>query len=262
MAEDVWAVGERYEPYVGRWSRRVAQDFLRWLSPPADARWLDVGCGTGALTEAITSMTAPSSVTALDASAEFLQTARGRMGTRAYLIRGAADSLPLEDAVVDCVVSGLALNFFPDPSAAVAEMRRVTGDGGTIAAYVWDYADGMQMMRAFWDAAVSLDPTAQSLHEGRRFPLCQPEPLAALFVDAGLGDVSVTSLEVATAFADFDDYWTPFLGGQGPGPGYCVALPDPQRDRLRERLRETLPVQADGSIPLTARAWGIRGSVT
>jgi hypothetical protein len=138
-------------------------------------------------------------------------------------------------------------------------MSRVVRAGGTVAVYVWDYADGMQVMRFFWDAAVALDHAAAELDEGRRFPLCAPSALDALFRDAGLDEVDTRAIDVPTRFRDFDDYWSPFLGGQGPAPGYAAALDDRRRTALRERLEATLPVAADGSIPLTARAWAVRG---
>jgi hypothetical protein len=154
----------------------------------------------------------------------------------------------------------LVLNFVPDPRAVLGEMRRVTAADGTIGAYVWDYAGRMELMRHFWDAAVALDGDAARLDEGNRFPLCRPETLRALFADAGLGAVEVTAIDIAPTFADFDDYWRPFLGGQGPAPAYAMALDEAARTRLRERLRERLPARADGSISLVARAWAIRAS--
>jgi hypothetical protein len=143
----------------------------------------------------------------------------------------------------------------------MAEMARVTGRGGTIAAYVWDYAEGMQLIRFFWDAAVALDPAAARMDEGPRFPLCRPDALVQLFAAAGLQRVEVTAIDIPTPFASFDDYWRPFLGGQGPAPAYAMALDEAARARLRDRLRERLPAQADGSIRLTARAWAARGTV-
>jgi hypothetical protein len=119
----------------------------------------------------------------------------------------------------------------------------------------------MQLMRYFWDAAVTLDPGIAALDEGRRFPLCQPEPLAELFNSAGLSDIEVRAIDVPTRFRDFDDYWSPFLGGQGPAPAYVMSLPDEQRTALREYLRSTLPTADDGSIYLIARAWAVRGMV-
>ena len=117
------------------------------------------------------------------------------------------------------------------------------------------------MMRYFWDAAVALDPAAAELAEAHRFPLCQPDPLRLLWTDAGLGAVTVSPIEVPTVFVDFDDYWGPFLGGQGPAPGYAMSLPVQQRDALRDRIRATLVSTADGSIPLIARAFAVRGTL-
>lgn len=262
MVHEVWAVGEAYEAYVGRWSRRVAEAFVRWLDVPAGRRWLDVGCGTGALTATVLAVADPAEVVGVDSSEGFLATARARIADqRASFHPADARELPLPDRRFDAVVSGLTLNFVPDPSRAAAELARVTTPGGVAAAYVWDYADGMDMMRHFWDAAAALDPAAAELDEGRRFPLCRKEPLGLLWTEAGLGNVTVDAVEVPTVFADFDDYWTPFLGGQGPAPGYAMSLTEERRSALREELRTRLPSTSDGSIPLTARAWAVRGTV-
>ena len=258
---DTWQRGDAYEQYVGRWSRRVAPQFLDWLGIPAGRRWLDVGCGTGALCEAIIHQCAPETVTGVEPSEGFLATAKANLAGRAVLLQGSAAAIPLPDSSVDVVVSGLVLNFVPDPRAALAEMARVTGEGGTVAAYVWDYAGKMELMQFFWESAVELDPNVRKLVEGSRFPLCRPEALQELFAGAGLGNVESGGIDLATTFADFDDYWRPFLGGQGPGPAYAMSLSEEPRARLRDRIRERLPVQADGSIQLTARAWAIRGSV-
>jgi hypothetical protein len=160
---------------------------------------------------------------------------------------------------VTVVASGLVLNFIPDLPAALSEMIRVTAPGGTIAAYVWDYADGMEMLRHFWDTAVALDPSAASLHEGTRFPLCNPAALRAAFAGAGLAQIETSGLEIPTPFADFEEYWTPFLGGQGPAPAYAMSLPEEQRTRLKETLRARLPMDAGGAIALTALVWAVRG---
>jgi SAM-dependent methyltransferase len=261
MTHDVWAAGDAYEAYVGRWSRRVAEAFLTWLEPPAGWRWLDVGCGTGALSAAVLARADPAQVTGVDPSEGFLAEARRRLAdARVTFQAGDARSLPLPDDAYDAVASGLAVNFVPEPDRAVAEFVRVLAPGGLAAAYVWDYAEGMEMMKRFWDAAAELDPTAGELDEGRRFPLCRPERLLQLWTDAGLTDVTVRPIDIPTVFADFDDYWRPFLGGQGPAPGYAMSLPADRRDALRDRLRETLPAGADASIALTARAWAVRGT--
>jgi len=258
LTHDVWSSGDPYEAYVGRWSRRVAPLFLAWLGVAAGRRWLDVGCGTGALTATVLGAASPQRVVAVDPSEGFLATARAKVTDPLVEFRvGDARQLPVADASVDAVVSGLALNFVPEPAAAVAEFARVAVPGGVVAAYVWDYAEGMVMMRYFWEAAASVDPGSAALDEGDRFPICRPEALADLW--SGFGDVSVDAIEIPTVFADFDDYWTPFLGGQGAAPGYLMSRPVEERDAVRELLRSRLPAEADGSIPLTARAWAVRG---
>jgi SAM-dependent methyltransferase len=257
-----WAVGDAYEAYVGRWSRRVAAGFVRWLAVPAGRRWLDVGCGTGALTGTVLAAADPARIVGVDPSAGFLATARTRLaGPRAGFAIGDARSLPLPDHRFDAVISGLALNFVPEPDRAAAEFARVAAPGGTAAAYVWDYAEGMAMMRHFWDAAAALDPAAAGLDEGRRFPLCRPEPLRRLWAGAGLRDAGVEAIEIPTVFAGFDDLWRPFLGGQGPAPGYAMSLSEAHRNDLRDLLRDRLPAGPGETISLTARAWAVRGVV-
>ena len=258
---DTWERGSPYERYVGRWSRQVAPLFLSWLNIPAGRRWLDVGCGTGALCAAIMDRCSPSSVVGVEPSEGFLKTAKENLAGRAALHQGSATAIPLGDAAVDVVVSGLVLNFVPDQRAALLEMARATGKGGTIAAYVWDYAGKMELMRFFWDAAVELDADAAKLDEGVRFPLCRPEALKNFFASTGLEEVEVKPIDIPTPFANFDDYWQPFLGGQGPAPAYAMSLDETARARLQDRIRGRLPTGADGSISLTARAWAARASV-
>jgi SAM-dependent methyltransferase len=261
MSPEAWASGAAYESYVGRWSRLVAKEFLSWLAVPPGKRWLDVGCGTGALSGMILAMASPAQVDAVDRSEGYVAYAREQAtDPRVRFEVADAQALPSPSDSYDAVVSGLMLNFVPDPARAVAEMARVSRSGGVVATYVWDYAGRMELMRQFWDAAGALDPAARDLDEGRRFPLCRPEPLAALFAGAALADVEPRAIEVPTVFRDFDDYWTPFLGGQGPAPGYAMSLDEPRRAALRERLRAALPTGPDGSIRLVARAWGVRGT--
>lgn len=258
---DVWAGAAAYEQYVGRWSRLVAASFISWLGAAPGASWLDVGCGTGALSEAILALAAPARVEGVDPSAAYIAHVRARVADpRARFLEGDAERLPQAVASVDVAVSGLVLNFVPHPEAALAEMARVVRPGGTVGAYVWDYAGQMDLMRYFWDAAVALDPNAAHLDEGRRFPICRPDALAGLFRAAGLVHVETRAIDVPTRFRDFDDYWSPFLGGQGPAPGYAIRLTEEQRGRLRERVRAALPVGPGGAIELLARAWAVRGS--
>lgn len=259
-SHDVWASGDSYEPYVGRWSRLVAQEFIHWLDGPEDRRWLDVGCGTGALSQTILNVANPKMVKGIDSSEGFLKSARNRINhSQAEFEVGDAQSLPVKSETYDVAVSGLVLNFVPQPIRMVAEMGRTVCKGGGVALYVWDYARRMQFMRHFWNAASALDPAALDLDEGRRFPLCNPDALTRLFEEAGLADVETRSIDISTDFKDFDDYWRPFLGGQGSAPGYAMSLPEVHRAQLRERLYNSLPFAVDGSIPLVARAWAVRG---
>ena len=259
---DSWASGQSYECYVGGWSRLVAAEFVARLGVPPGARWLDVGSGTGALTEAVLGCCAPEHVVGVEPSAAFREYAEAHVpDPRASFRPGDAQTLPVGDGDFDVVVSGLVLNFVPDRAAALAEMRRAVRPGGTIAAYVWDYPGAMQLMTHFWTAAVALDPAAQSLDEAARFDFCRPDPLRELFADAGLRDVDVEPIVVATDFRSFDDYWTPFLGGTGTAPAYVSSLSDDHRAALRGLLRARLPTADDGSIHLTARAWAVRGTV-
>lgn len=259
-ATDPWGSGSAYERYMGRWSRHVATEFVRWLAVPPGRRWMDVGCGTGVLTRTILEIAAPSEIVGVDPSGDFVAYATAQTtDPRARFVVGDAEDLPSADGAFDAVVAGLVLNFVAEPGAALRELVRVTAPGGTIAAYVWDYREGMQFIRTFWDAAIALDAAAGSLHQGERFPLARPDALVALFERASLQGVASRPIEIPTRFADFDDFWAPFLGGTGPAPGYVATLDDEGRTALRERLRASVPTEPDGSIPLSARAWAVRG---
>ena len=259
-ADEVWQQGSGYESYIGRWSRLVGRRFIAWLEPRAGLAWLDVGCGTGALTAIVLEDAEPKSVVGVDPSSGFIDHARTLVDDpRVRFAVGDAQELPVDDASVDAAVSGLVLNFVPDPGRAVAEMRRATRTGGTVAAYVWDVAGEMQLIRRFWDAAIAEDPAAADLDEARRYPLAARSPIEALFRGSGLESVETAAIDVPTVFRDFDDLWTPFLAGQGPGPVYVASLETAARDGLRERLRGSVPTEVDGSIHLIARAWAVRG---
>jgi SAM-dependent methyltransferase len=257
---DSWVAGDAYEAYMGRWSRPLARAFVEWLHPKPSARWLEVGCGTGALTATVCDLCEPASVVACDPSEAFIEYARKNLSdARVSFVVAGAEELPSRDGGFDDVVSGLVLNFLPDPARAVACIRERLRPGGTVAAYVWDYAEGLELLRSFWEEAVASDPRAAALDEGRRFPLCRRPALASLFRAAGLAQVETHPLEMRTDFATFDDYWTPFLRGTGPAPSYVASLDPPGRERLRERLRRRLHAGSDARIHLGARAWAVRG---
>lgn len=253
---DAWSVGNNYEQYMGRWSRRLAGRFLDWLAPPRDADWLDIGCGTGALTGAILERAKPRSILALDPSADFVAYARaGIADDRASFVVGDASALPAT-AGVDVVAAALVLNFIPDRVAALREMRRVLKPGGILSFYVWDYPrGGMGMIDAFWKAAAELDPRAAALDEALRFPFCTQDGLVALCRDADLAAPIIEAIETKTEFTDFDAFWHPFTLGAGPAPGYCMSLPVEAREALRQRLAERL---GSGPIRLGARAWAVK----
>lgn len=170
----MWAAGEAYEPYVGRWSRLVAARFVRWLDAAPGGSWRDVGCGTGAVTQAVLDAADPAAVVGIDPSEGYLAYARAHVrDPRARFVRADAVHLPFADAAASAAVSGLVLNFVPDAPRAAAEMVRVVRPGGLVGVYLWDYGEGgMEAIRAFWDAATALDPQARTLDEAVRFPLC------------------------------------------------------------------------------------------
>jgi ubiquinone/menaquinone biosynthesis C-methylase UbiE len=258
---DLWESGAGYESYVGRWSRRVAERFIRSLLAPPGARWVDVGSGTGAVTETILRLADPASVVGIDPSVAFVSFARAQLtDPRARFDVGDGAALPLPGDAADVVVSGLVLNFVADPVAMLGEMRRVTRAGGTVAIYVWDYADGMAMMRHFWDAAIEQDEAVRETAETFMFEICRPEPLADALRRAGLTEVEVEPIDVPTVFRDFDDYWRPFLMATAPAPRHAMSLSETGREDLRRRLQARLPTEPDGSIHLTARAWAARGT--
>jgi SAM-dependent methyltransferase len=259
---DRWAAGSAYEDFMGRWSRQLAPHFVSWLRIPGGVHWLDVGCGTGALAHAICSHAQPASVLACDPAEPLIEYARGhsRDARTSFMVAGAG-GLPSRADGYGSVTSLLALNFFPDPAAAIHEMRSLTASRGTVSACVWDYAGGMELLRRFWDAVVAVDATARELDEGERFPLCRPDALSSLFRAGGLKDVRCEPIEIPTAFASFDDYWRSLLGGTGPAPSYVASLDADRRTTLARKLERTLPRGIGGTIPLTARAWAVRGTV-
>jgi SAM-dependent methyltransferase len=257
---DSWDSGESYELYMGRWSKLIALKFLNWLNPPINLSWLDIGCGTGALTKAIYDNSQPKSITGIDPSAEFLNKAKEKIFNKAEFIVGTSTNIPKEKETFDKVVSGLALNFFQDIDGSFSEIKRVLKKNGEISAYVWDYSDRMDFLRLFWDAVKMIDPDAQNLDEGIRFPICSIINLKKIFQEADLFDIETTYLDINTIFFNFEDFWKPFLGGQGPAPSYLHSLTAGLQNRIKTKISETITFESDGSIKLLARAIAIRGT--
>jgi trans-aconitate methyltransferase len=257
-----WGSAGPYEYYAGRWSRKVASEFLDWISVPPGRAWADVGCGTGALVESILAKCAPASIVAVDKAEGFVSQARqNNTDPRVSFETADATQLPWDRANFDATVSGLVLNFVPNYKAVTKEMARVTKPGGMVAAYVWDYGQSMQMMRHFWAAAIAVSPHDAKLDQGERFPICQPEPLQALFQETGLSSVTCRAIDIPTVFRDFNDYWSPFLGKQGAAPTYLASVNDETREKIRALLESRLVPSADGTIALRARAWAVQGIV-
>jgi ubiquinone/menaquinone biosynthesis C-methylase UbiE len=255
---DAWSAAQSYEQYMGRWSRQVAAHFLDWAAPPGGAAWLEIGCGTGALTATILAQAVPRTILSIDQSADFIAYARSAIDDpRARFEVADALTLPAAGASIDVVASALVVNFIADRPAALAEMQRLLKPGGLLAFYVWDYpGGGIGFISAFWKAAVALDPQAGALREGIRFPFCTRDGLAAICRDAGLRSVTVEPIETDITFPDFDAFWQPFTLGAGPAPGYYAGLPKEHQAALRACLAEDLGT--DGPIRFDARAWGVK----
>jgi ubiquinone/menaquinone biosynthesis C-methylase UbiE len=252
--------GGGYDKWMGRWSRLLAHEFLNWLNLPSKLRWLDLCCGSGVLTEAIVAGFAPARVAGIDASPQQIEFASSHRARPAVSFETAdAVALPFGDASFDVAVSGLGLNYVPDPERALQEMRRVLVPEGTIAVYLWDYGEGARFLRYFWNAAAAVDREALVYDQAQRFPLCNPEAMRKLIKGVGLKEVRTRPLDITTRFASFDDYWQPLLAGQGSAPNYLATRDERTQIAIRERLRNSLTADSDGAIELPARAWAVCG---
>ena len=222
---DSWKNGFAYDQFMGRWSKLVSEKFLTWFDASSGQTWLDVGCGTGNLTRGILKTRQPGKIVSIDSSPAFIFHAKKSITDPLVNFSVCnAQMLSLHSKSMDAVVSGLVLNFVPEPQEAIAEMMRVAKPGGKIGAFVWDYADGMQFLRYFWDAAIAIDPDAEAYDEGSRFPICQNGQLARMFQVAGIQQIEAKAIEIMTEFQNFDDYWQPFLGNVGAAPSYLKRL--------------------------------------
>lgn len=261
MTGEMWADGDGYDDFMGRWSKHAAENFVPWLDVPPTKQWLDVGCGTGQLIAVIDTLAAPTSIVGVDPSMGFIRTGLARSGSRAtdFLI-GDGRRLPFAANGFDTAVSGLVLNFVPEPERLIEEQIRVVRPGGTIGGYVWDATERLEFLQYFWEAAIDLDPSAGEIYDRIRSSSLQPAGLRRIADTAGLEAIRVRGINILTQFDGFADFWRPFIGAHGPAPAYAAGLSEEMRVELRERLRSSLPINADGSIGLSARAWAVRGT--
>jgi len=259
--DPIFSAAEAYERFMGRWSRGLAPLFVRFAGMRDGDSVLDVGSGTGSLTAAVARVAPSSHILGIDPSAPYVALAESQQGSALIQFEtGDAQQMRFENATFDRTLSLLVVNFIPDARKALGEMKRVTKSNGTVAAAVWDYGDGMEMLRVFWDEAVALTPAAAAKDE-RNMPFCRRGELAALWREQGLQDVVEEGLTVETRFASFDDFWTPFLERQGPAGAYVASLSAEERDALRLRLRRRLlGAGPDNAIIMHARAWAVRGT--
>lgn len=259
VIDDSWRSGTAYERFMGRWSSVVSKKFLSWFDIPPSRSWLDVGCGTGSLTKLILERNRPKKITGIDSSSDLILHAQHSIIDPLVQFKvSLAESMNVDSDSIDAVVSGLVLNFILQPKIAISEMLRVTKPGGKIGIFLWDYEKEMQMLRYFWDVAVELDDNAHKYDEGVRFPLCKKGNLEALFREIGLKQIESTAIDIKTIFRNFDDYWQPFLCKVGPAPTYVMSLDHKNRQKLKEQLFKALPINNDGTISLSARAWAVK----
>lgn len=249
-----------YERFMGRWSRLLAPAFVAFAGVRNGDRVLDVGTGTGSVASAIEAEMRSSEIVGVDPSEGFIAYARKNAKSgRVHFEVGDGQALKFKDASFDRTLALLVMNFIPDHDKAVAEMRRVTRPGGVVSACVWDYNEGMQMLRFFWDEAVALDPAIEPKDE-RHMKLSHQGQLVALWKQAGLVNVQEQPLTIDQAYASFDDYWGPFTKGAGPGGAYVVSLPADRRQKLEANMRKrVLGDRQDGAFTLKAKAWCVRG---
>jgi SAM-dependent methyltransferase len=247
--------GDKYDRFMGRYSRELSPRLIEFGRVEPGMAVVDVGCGPGPLTERLVERVGAGSVAAADPSEPFVTAARERAPS-ADVRQAAAEELPWEDDSFDAALSQLVVNFMRDADAGVSEMRRVVRPDGVVAACTWSYADDMQMLRGFWDAARRLDSGAPD--EGSQMRYRTVEELDELWRRVGLTEVETDHLSVETGYTDFDDLWEPFTYGVGPAGVYLAKLDSEQRDQVRTELFKGLG-EPTGAFTLTATACAVRG---
>ena len=248
---------EAYDRHVGRYGAALSRAHIAAADVRAGGRVLDVGCGPGALTEALAETVGPERVAAVDPSASFVEVCRHRVPGADVRV-GTAEQLPNFGTTFDVVMSQLVVNFMTDAVAGVQAMRGTARHRGLVTSCVWDYADAMTMLRVFWEAALQLDPAAPD--EGKTMRYCSEDALGALWEQSGLHGVETGELVVEASYESFDDYWTPFPTGLGPSGAYCASLDPDRQDALRRACFRRLGEPSE-PFTLRARAWFVRGRV-
>jgi ubiquinone/menaquinone biosynthesis C-methylase UbiE len=254
---------DKYDSFMGRWSRRLAPLFIDFAGLTAGDSILDVGCGTGSLAFALVERANVASVEAIDYEQQFVDAARERnTDPRIKIQRGDACQLEFSDGQFDRALSMLVLQFVTDPERAVFEMRRVVHPGGVVAATVWDNFGGQPATRMFWDTVAAIDPSALKWRSASLMrATTRPGELAGIFKKVGLIDVMETMLCIQMDFANFDDYWIP-TAGQGTHAGYLETLPETTRQRMMGAVRAAYSCgNADGPRSFMNFAWAARGTV-
>jgi ubiquinone/menaquinone biosynthesis C-methylase UbiE len=252
------APAEIYDRFVGRYSSALARGMCTATEIRPGQRALDVGCGSGALLETLAAIVGEENAVGVDPSEPFLEAARAKV-PGARLVVGSAEALPFGDAEFDAALAQLVINFLDDPKAGVAEMTRVTRPGGVVAACVWDYSGGMTLLRTFWESALAVDPEGAKARMEHQMPFARPEELEQLW-SSGLTDVTVSPIDIEASYHDFDDLWTPFLGGVGPAGSYAASLEADAQSRLADEFARRLG-SPERPFTLPARAWCAVGRV-
>lgn len=259
IGKESWNDSNAYDLYVGRWSRRIAGDFMQWLQPQANLSWLEVGCGTGALTTEILNSARPLRILAIDKSGAYLTKARSYISSPRVSFSKTDLSALDAGAEFDYITSGLVLNFLSDVEEKLKCMKQYLRPGGSISAFVWDYAGHYQPMRIFWDSVKQLYKEAERFDAGIKYPLCSESNLTALFRSVDLSNIRFTKIEKIATFRDFDDYWLPIASAQGSVTEFLDTLNEGKKNDLKALVKSRLPMSLNGEIKLILSALAIEG---